>query len=677
MEAVESSDSTRISELGEELESLLRIEEAHSAPPEPPRPRIFVSYSREDKGAVAKLYKRLSSAGFRPWMDTEDLLAGENWRTSIAKAIRSSDFVLTCLSSKSVSSEGVTREETEFALNVWREKFEAAIYLIPVRLEACDPPKSLRIFHWVDLFEPDGWELLVRSIREGMGRRAADHKAVFENAETTPLSVPGLIQVRRFIEEGGRVADYQKGMQFYGRGFFTQAKVHFDALGEYQNSGEMSQLSRAWIEVIESAQARNWPEAKRLLEALTLREKGPRARSWIRWCLWARKVVPVLEAMAAGPYVCEAGIAWEGKESPYKILANGASSRRAPCRSLERPGFQCRARRAECSQVERAAWDGLRIVENRLAIDFALYTVRDAARARALAERVCSIEEGKDPGMTTQEVVTELQEDSGVFLVLLQNYDQAIKTFLAEACAHSGDAITLHHLGLAAAAQIHWLESNAGDYQDLAAAWQWLIIGWAAVFADDRFWHRWWAGRRSCYNAPVNSEQIQNVRLRLQRFWFDQIKSATDIWPGIDTVFQAEFNAARSVQAGKGIPIGEGIEGGAVVGMMGARSLGLLDALARWTASFAPNEVLESGWQQRVCGYFSELAEACALFDEGRYGSAIATLESPHCDVLKQGDKRCRVQVSKDHPTTAAADCPCFTDANPAFSKLDWEPICW
>jgi len=672
LEAAESSDSKAIAEIGEELEALLRLEESRPDQTEPSRPRIFINYAREDKDTVAQLYKRLGSAGFQPWMDTNDLLAGENWRTSIAKAIRSSDLFLTCLSSRSVSKQGFLQEEIEYALNVWREKFESNTFLIPVRLEDCDPPKSLSLIHRVDLFDASGWELLVKSIREGMVRRIEDRAMDTLSVEPPkPLSVPGLAEVRRSIEEGGRLADYRRGVESYNQGLFTKAKSYFDRLGGYQNSDHMAQFCQSWIEVVQSAQHRAWSEAKRLLEAMSLEEKGTRPRAWIRWCLWARKVVPVLEAMSVGHYVCEPSISSEGRDCPYKLFSKWGVSPSSTMAEAAEAGFSVQTKQGGMSQAERGAWDALRIVENRLTVDFALYTVRDPERARRLAERVCSIEEGKDPGMTTQDVVSELQEDAGVFLALFQNYDSAIKFFIAEAHAHPGDSAILHHLGLTAAAQIHRLEASGGDYQDLATAWQFLIVGWAAVFADDRFWHAFWIARRKCYAAAIGSDQIQNARLRLQRSWLDQTKSAIDIWPGIDTAFQAEHRAARAVQAGKGMPVADAVEGGAVVGLLGVRSLGLSDTIAEWTASFGPKAIQEKGWQQKVCGYFSELAEALVLFDEGRYEKAIAVLGNSRCDLRRHGDERCKAHASEGDPATAAAECPCFAESNPAFSKVE------
>jgi hypothetical protein len=140
--------------------------------------QIFLSYARKDEKQVKKLYQRLSAAGFKPWMDIEDLLPGEIWKSRIPQAIRESDFFLACLSGNSVNKRGWIQREIEDALDIWQEKLDSDIYLIPARLEDCEVPERLSDFQWVDLFEEDGWTRLVEAIREGMTRRLSVAKSI-------------------------------------------------------------------------------------------------------------------------------------------------------------------------------------------------------------------------------------------------------------------------------------------------------------------------------------------------------------------------------------------------------------------------------------------------------------------------------------------------------------------
>ena len=79
--------------------------------------RIFLSYAREDQATVERLYSQLLEAGFKPWMDTKDILAGKRWQESIEKAIRQSDFFLACLTKNSVNKRGLVQKEIKIALD--------------------------------------------------------------------------------------------------------------------------------------------------------------------------------------------------------------------------------------------------------------------------------------------------------------------------------------------------------------------------------------------------------------------------------------------------------------------------------------------------------------------------------------------------------------------------------
>jgi len=136
--------------------------------------QIFLSYARKDKEKVENLYQKLSDAGFKPWMDTKDILPGEKWKLAIQKAILDSDFFLACLSANSVNRRGFLQKEIKNALDIWQEMLDSDIYLIPVRLEDCEAPESLGDFQWVNLFEEGGWARLVKAIQVGMERRAKE-----------------------------------------------------------------------------------------------------------------------------------------------------------------------------------------------------------------------------------------------------------------------------------------------------------------------------------------------------------------------------------------------------------------------------------------------------------------------------------------------------------------------
>src|SRR5262245_55883837 len=122
--------------------------------------KIFLSYARQDQAKVDEIYLKLLHNGFTPWMDTKDLLPGEDWKRVVIKTIREAPFFLACISNSSINKRGVVQEELKEALEVWRQKLDDDIYFIPIRLEKCEVPEPLAKFQWVDLFESNGFEKL-------------------------------------------------------------------------------------------------------------------------------------------------------------------------------------------------------------------------------------------------------------------------------------------------------------------------------------------------------------------------------------------------------------------------------------------------------------------------------------------------------------------------------------
>jgi formylglycine-generating enzyme required for sulfatase activity len=116
---------------------------------------------------VRELYKRLASEKWiDPWLDEENLLPGQDFDLEIYKATRDSDAIIICLSKVSVAKEGYVNKEIRRALDIAQEKPEGAIYVIPLRLDACNPSfEQLRKLHWLDYFTPNAHEKLLKALR--------------------------------------------------------------------------------------------------------------------------------------------------------------------------------------------------------------------------------------------------------------------------------------------------------------------------------------------------------------------------------------------------------------------------------------------------------------------------------------------------------------------------------
>jgi len=134
--------------------------------------KVFLCHAHADRDRVHALYERLTNDGVDAWLDKEKLLPGQDWELEIRKAVREADVVVVCLS-KQFNQAGFRQKEVRLALDTAMEKPEGEIFIIPARLEECDNLESLRKWHWVDLFEDDGYEMLMRAFRARADRIGA------------------------------------------------------------------------------------------------------------------------------------------------------------------------------------------------------------------------------------------------------------------------------------------------------------------------------------------------------------------------------------------------------------------------------------------------------------------------------------------------------------------------
>jgi hypothetical protein len=127
--------------------------------------KVFLCHSSSDKAVVRTLYSKLKEDGVNPWLDEEDLLAGQDWNQEIKRSVGNSDIVIVCLSHEAVGKRGYIQKEIKQALDVADEQPEGTIFLIPLKLEECDVPKRLSHLQWVNYFEEKGYERLIRALQ--------------------------------------------------------------------------------------------------------------------------------------------------------------------------------------------------------------------------------------------------------------------------------------------------------------------------------------------------------------------------------------------------------------------------------------------------------------------------------------------------------------------------------
>src|SRR5262245_16936719 len=66
--------------------------------------KVFISYSRKDEDFAEDLLAGLVVAGFEPYLDKRDIVAGEDWAGRLGRLIESADTVIFVISPDAVAS---------------------------------------------------------------------------------------------------------------------------------------------------------------------------------------------------------------------------------------------------------------------------------------------------------------------------------------------------------------------------------------------------------------------------------------------------------------------------------------------------------------------------------------------------------------------------------------------
>jgi formylglycine-generating enzyme required for sulfatase activity len=187
-----------------------------------PRPlRVFLCHSSHDKPAVRELYQKLCAESWiDPWLDEENLYPGQDWNLEIEKAIEETDVILVCLSNNSITKEGYVQREIRIALDYADYKPEGTLFIIPVRLEECNPPKRLARWQYADYFEGQrerGLKRLLVSLKRrgeelGLNEKHEEKEPIFEKVEFT--KVHQISSRQRYTTEGFLVETLSNGMDF-------------------------------------------------------------------------------------------------------------------------------------------------------------------------------------------------------------------------------------------------------------------------------------------------------------------------------------------------------------------------------------------------------------------------------------------------------------------------------
>ena len=136
---------------------------------EPNRPSVFIAYSHLDRDHARSVYRVIEGAGYRMWLDEQDLVSGQLWHSEVDSAISRTDVLVLLLPSRTDLLRGFVGKEIEAGTKLAAQS--GGPLLVPVRLDQMEPPKLLREVQWVNYFAPDGPERPIKAIESAWSDR--------------------------------------------------------------------------------------------------------------------------------------------------------------------------------------------------------------------------------------------------------------------------------------------------------------------------------------------------------------------------------------------------------------------------------------------------------------------------------------------------------------------------
>lgn len=122
---------------------------------------VFISYVKENKPEVDRLYEKLKASGIELWIDRKNLRVGSDWENVVRTAIRNGSFFIACFSKEFNNRDrSFMNEELVVAIEEIRMRPSDLTWFIPIKLNKCEIPntdigrgKTLRNLHYLKLYE--------------------------------------------------------------------------------------------------------------------------------------------------------------------------------------------------------------------------------------------------------------------------------------------------------------------------------------------------------------------------------------------------------------------------------------------------------------------------------------------------------------------------------------------
>ncbi len=174
--------------------------------------KVMISYPSEKLNDARKVYNYLAPLGLDVWFDKESLVAGDNWDREISEAIHNAELVVLISSDETVKKPGVVQRELNKVLERVSDLPIGSNYIINIRTESVALPRELSKYQWIDLFEDDWSNRLLRAVLKKFKQL---------DRPTTPQLDLALAALSAATETYPRSINEVQGNHEYSCSFFT------------------------------------------------------------------------------------------------------------------------------------------------------------------------------------------------------------------------------------------------------------------------------------------------------------------------------------------------------------------------------------------------------------------------------------------------------------------------
>ncbi len=130
---------------------------------------VLLSHSSKDKPRVRKVAELLRAAGLKVWFDEQEIAYGEHIYLAVERGLEQSRILLLFLSKTALQSDWVGLERSTA---LFRDPVNTERRFVPVLLEDCDLPDTLKGFKYVD-FRTDTEETQTELVAAAQGKLGA------------------------------------------------------------------------------------------------------------------------------------------------------------------------------------------------------------------------------------------------------------------------------------------------------------------------------------------------------------------------------------------------------------------------------------------------------------------------------------------------------------------------